>query len=305
VLAGGGTSQITPVASTVYVTQQPSASGTSTVLLPPGATQNDNAAPTSTSTPSTSPLPTIHSHSKSSTPIGAIVGGVIGGITLIAFLSFLLWFYLRKRKQDKAFALAAAQNEQQEADAATAIAFQNHNRISELGGTHKPTNTYIQPPSPRLAVFSEKQTAGANTAEAYGPQGYGNQSVYGENLHTGSPQSPPPIYTQPPQSNPSIPSPPSNYTELEEQRTGNGPPVSPPLSQTGYMGQDQGQRLDVNELGGANRGSLNVPQGVQEMSASTGGINRRPVGGSRTGAGQWVDMSGAPMSEEFHSHELE
>lgn len=86
---------------------------------------------------------------------------------------------------------------------------------------------------------------------------------------------------------------------------GSGPPVSPPLSKTDYMGQDQGQRLDVNELGGTNRGSWNVPHGVQEMSASTGGIKRRPVGGSRTGVGQWVDMSGAPMSEEFHSHELE
>lgn len=277
VLAGGGTSQITPIATTVYVTQQPSsAGGTATVLVAPGATQN-GAQISSTTLPTTT---------KTSTPIGAIVGGILGGIALIAFLSFLLWFYVRKRRKDKAFALAAAQNQQQQADAAAAAAFHNQSRITEIGGTPKPAGAYIQPPSPRTGVFPEKPPDG-------------NQSAHVVNANLGS-QSPPPRYPQSPQSNPLIPNP-SNYSELEEQRRAGGrTPTSPFSWQTGQRSEQE-----VSELGGTNRGSWNVLEGVQEMSASTGDINRRPVGGARAEQGQYVDMSGAPMSEAFHSHELE
>jgi hypothetical protein len=270
ILAGGGTSQITPVATTVYVTQQPSgAGGTATVLVAPGATQN-GAQTSSTILPAAI---------KTSTPIGAIVGGVLGGIALIAFLSFLFWFYLRKRRKDKAFALAATQNQQQ-ADVATAAAFRNQTRITEIGGSPKPAGAYIQPPSPRTGVFPEKPLDG-------------NQSAFVVNAHLGS-QSPPPSYPQSPQSNSSIPDP-SNYSELEEQRRAGGRTPTSPLSwQTGQRSEQE-----ASELGGTNRGSWNIPPGVQEMSASTGGINRRPVGGVRAGPGQYVDMSGAPMSEEL------
>jgi hypothetical protein len=278
VLAGGGTSQITPIATTIYVTQQPSNTGaTPTVLLPPGASQNS--------------LPTP----KSSTPTGPIVGGVIGGIALIAFISFLVWFYLRKRRQDKAIAIATAQNQQQnqqqqqqQADTAAAAAYQNQNRLPEMGATPKPAVAYMQPPSPRTGVFPEKPADRS-------------QSAYVENTRLGS-RSPAPSYPQSPQSRSSIPSPPlSNYSELEAQRRAAGrSPTSPEFWQTGQGVERQG----VNELGGTNRGSLNVPPGMQELGASTGGINQRPVGGQRTGPGQYVDMSGAPMSDEYH-HELE
>jgi hypothetical protein len=39
-------------------------------------------------------------------PTGPIVGGVIGGIALIAFISFLVSFCLQKQRQDKAIAIA-------------------------------------------------------------------------------------------------------------------------------------------------------------------------------------------------------
>ncbi|PMD36596.1 hypothetical protein L207DRAFT_515113 [Hyaloscypha variabilis F] len=267
VLAGGGTSRLTPSASatTVYITQQPSSTGaTVTVLIPPGASQSGLSTP------------------KSSTPIGAIVGGVIGGIALIALLSFLAWFCLRKRRQDKAF--AEAQNRQQRADAAATAARQNENQLPEMGGTPKPAVAYAQTPSPRTGVFPEKPMDEI------------------DNRHLGS-QSPPPSYPHSPQSRSSIPSPPSNYTELEAQRTAVGrSPTDPEFWQTGHGGEHH----ENNELGGTNRGSWNVPPGVQEMSVRTGGINRRPVGPQIPGSGgQYVDMSGAPMSEGYHSHELE
>ncbi len=167
----------------------------------------------------------------------------------------------------------------------------------------KPAAAYIAPPSP--GVYPEKQTMDGKATEVYRPQGQSDQSAYVDNAHPG-PQSPPPIYSQPQHPSPSIPSPPSNYNELEEQRRmGSGSPVSLPLSQAGQLSPDLRQRQDVSELGGTNRGSWNVPPGVQEMGGSTGGITRRPVGGAGQSADQWVDMSGAPMSEEFHSNELE
>ena len=89
-----------------------------------------------------------------------------------------------------------------------------------------------------------------------------------------------------------VPSPPSNYNELEQGEGRRASTVSPLLRQ---------------ELFADNRGRYaQIPQALppQEMSASTGGINRRPVGGSgRQSAG--FDMSGAPMSEEYHTNELE
>ncbi|KAJ4327856.1 hypothetical protein N0V84_001666 [Fusarium piperis] len=44
---------------------------------------------------------------KSSTPVGAIVGGVVGGVALIAILGLAFWF-LRRKKQNKQVATAPA-----------------------------------------------------------------------------------------------------------------------------------------------------------------------------------------------------
>jgi hypothetical protein len=272
VLAGGGTSQIAPIATTIYVTQQPSNTGaTATVLLAPDASQKS--------------LPS----SRTSPPTGAIVGGVIGGISLVAFISFLVWFIIRKRRKDEAFALAEAQNQeqrQQQVDAAAA-AFQSQNqnqhRMPEMGGTPKPAFSYMQPPSPRTGLFPDKSMDR-------------NQSAYVENTHLGG-RSPPPSYPHSPQSRSSILNPPRTRFELEEQQRAAG------RSPTDLLFW-QGEQREVNELGESNRGSCNVPPEVQELGSSTGGINRQPSGEQRMGPGRY-DMNGGPMSERYHSHELE
>jgi hypothetical protein len=111
-----------------------------------------------------------------------------------------------------------------------------------------------------------------------------------------------------------IPPPPSNYNELE-QRDNQPVSLQAPSPPSNYNELEQGEDRRTStvspllrqELFADNRGRYaQVPQGLppQEMSASTGGVNRRPVGGSaRQSAG--FDMSGAPMSEEYHTHELE
>jgi type II secretory pathway pseudopilin PulG len=284
----------------------------------------------------------------SKAPTGAIVGGVIGGIALIALLAFLIWFFLRKRKQDQ----TAAQILQQQADVATAAAFNNHNQVQEIAGTPKPHGAYGPPPV--ASIYPEKQTADSNTQEFHGPPGQQNQSTYTENVYApgqqnqnayretsyGASQSPPPTYSLPPkqqQQSPIslVPSPPRNYNELEQRddrpnsmRMPSPAPAPPgnynefeqrddrPMSThvPSELAEGEDRRISTvsplmrQELFADHRGRYaRVPQGPppQELSASTGGINRRPVGGSgigRQSAG--FDMSGAPLGEEYTS-ELE
>jgi hypothetical protein len=106
-----------------------------------------------------------------------------------------------------------------------------------------------------------------------------------------------------------VPPPPSNYSELEQR---NNRPTSMQVPSELAEGEDRRTStvspLIRQELFADNRGRYaQVPQGPppQELSASTGGINRRPVGGSgigRQSAG--FDMSGAPLGEDY-ANELE
>ncbi|GJC82534.1 hypothetical protein ColLi_05372 [Colletotrichum liriopes] len=49
---------------------------------------------------STLPAPVPPINDKSSTPIGAIVGGVVGGVAVIALIGLGIWFLIRKKKQN-------------------------------------------------------------------------------------------------------------------------------------------------------------------------------------------------------------
>lgn len=252
VLNGGGSSSITATASTIFIVSQSTdntQTNTPTIFVAPGASIVTSASTGSSSTS----VPNIGSHSKSSTPIGAIVGGVIGGIAVIAFLAFLLWFFLRKRKQDKRAAQAhEAQVQAGQANAAaaaTATAFHNHNRISEIGGAMKPpptTTTYVPPPGV-AGVFGEKPSATENTQEIYRPppDHEQNQSAYADTLNAGAQSPPPPVYSRP-TATPTSPH--SHHNELEQQNTGvarpaSVPPVSPMLTGTTSQGQNQSQGL--------------------------------------------------------------
>lgn len=59
---------------------------------------SQTSAVDATSPPSSEPSA---SQSESSTPVGAIAGGVIGGIAALSLITFLTWFFLRRRKQQK------------------------------------------------------------------------------------------------------------------------------------------------------------------------------------------------------------
>jgi hypothetical protein len=78
------------------------------------------------------------------------------------------------------------------------------------------------------------------------------------------------------------------------------PTLAPTSSELGGDSRVSSPAPQHAELGGRNAGTYQVPPNVQEIGAgtSTGGITRPPQRQSGL-----VDMSGAPMSDEYH-HEL-
>jgi len=68
----------------------------------PSSSQNPGSSPTSTSTSSDSPGADAGSAGETqstSTPVGAIAGGVVGGVAGVALIGATVWFALRRRKQ--------------------------------------------------------------------------------------------------------------------------------------------------------------------------------------------------------------
>lgn len=252
-----------------------------------------------------SDLPNIGSHEDKKSNIGPIVGGAVGGVVFLAALATLALLLLRKSKKDRAARIAGTQQtQQQQADAATSTAWQAHNN-GVPGVAGKPVQQQIYAPPPIVYANAPNEKA----QQAYRPP---PQSNYGSELSTeqaAQQQSPPPVYAQP---SPAT-RPPSTLTELDlSQRTPSvGPPVSPigtlaptlapTSSELGGDSRVGSPAPQHAELGGRNTNTYQVPPNVQEIGpgTSTGGITRPP---QRQSNGV-VDMSGAPISEEYH-HEL-
>lgn len=279
-LAGGGTSQVVVTPSTVYITPNP------TVTV----------APTGQNSGSTS-LPSVGSHKKKKkSNVGAIAGGIVGGLLVLAALAIVAFFLIRKKRaarQDN-----SPQSQHQQANVALGTAWNNPNQPPEIDG--KPGQQIVYAPAPVEYPQNEKPMA---VQEAYRPPPQTNLSN-----ELGTPQapqqSPPPVYAQP---SPSTRQP-SNFTELDPNiRTHSaGPPVSPigtlPPASSELGDSRIGSPVPQHaELGGQNGGSYQVPSNVQEMGASSGGITRAP--GAQQQRPATMDMSGAPMSDEYH-HEL-
>jgi hypothetical protein len=218
----------------------------------------------------------------------------VGGIAVIAFIAFLVWFFLRKRRQDKAAAQAhEAQVQANQANSA-GTAFNNNNRISEIAGTMKPpappANTYVPPPG-LAGVYGEKPAATANSQEVYRPPPQElNNNAYTEN----QPHSPPPVYAHPAD-------PPAHYNELEQQNTGIARPMSVSPAPTGNSQgvspittptpQQQYQHMsnmsmisNATELSGHNMQPQPQPQqsysprpGFQEIATSNTAMPMRPT----------------------------
>ncbi|KAE8441199.1 hypothetical protein EG329_005631 [Mollisiaceae sp. DMI_Dod_QoI] len=91
--------------TTPLSTTEPSTTITTPVKSSPTSQSPTPTIPSTTTTPilpiTTSPTPTHTDTPKPSTPIGPIVGGVVGGLAVVAAIAAGIFFCLRKQAQDK------------------------------------------------------------------------------------------------------------------------------------------------------------------------------------------------------------
>ncbi|KAF1838111.1 hypothetical protein BDW02DRAFT_576618 [Decorospora gaudefroyi] len=189
--------------------------------------------PTATPTPSTSesPIPLLPTATpppeKKSTPVGAIAGGVIGGVAALAAIAFGVFLLLRRKRRNAQSSQAptmsqppqqpppvtsyygheqkpagVAQQPQQVQQYGAPPQFYDPNAQSSYDGQPQ----YNQQASQGGYMMPEKTPAATTTMQAnpyYAPEG----GVSG-------PASPVPVYSPPPSMSP----PPGNYNELPTQR---------------------------------------------------------------------------------------
>lgn len=296
-LEGGGTTQTIAKPSTLYITSTPNP----TITVTPAQTGTNIVIGTTS-------VPDIGSHNDKPFPIGAVIGGVVGGLTLICFVAFLIWFIPRKRRQDREAKSAKA-------NAATASAYQTQQGPVEIDG--KQTQAPYAPPHRMCTpIVAEKNASTSGVQEYYQPR---PEEPYGRN-QVPNQQSPtaPPFYAQP--------SPVAHHSrhisELSQSRqVSNDAPYSAnvptpvvmnemgennhnwePIASTVELptartsNPNQQMYEDDKELGGEGRSSYQAPPlNTHEMNVSPGDVTRRPVAEQMP----IVDMSGAPMSEEY------
>jgi hypothetical protein len=205
------------------------------------ANQN-NQGPSQTQTtifvngPSNTPLGTISN--KKSTPIGAIVGGVVGGIAVIAALAIGLFFFCRRKPSQAPLGSPNAfEDKMAVAGAASGVAavpYQDPNHSQQYTGS-----TYAQVPNPQGPTFPGQPQPP--------PMGYPEPYTYGAGAPT------PPItpfnnYNQPP---PPMSPPPGSmnapstlshpmYPEPMGENEATGSPYA------GYQAYDSSNRVSSN-----------------------------------------------------------
>ena len=278
ILAGGGTNSLTETAAATEIATETDTPTSVPAAIATGfgegtATTNPTQSQPGTSSSSSTIIPIIGSHkTEKKTPIGAIVGGVIGGLALLAVLVLLVWYVLRKRRHDAAASQSHQAQLQTQAGTTSGAAFIQSNRISEIAGTMKPMPEHA-------GAFAPQQQAYANRNE--------NEKLMGAQVN-GYPspitQSPPPVYAQPngqaqqQQELTMPPHPPSNNTELDNQnlQPGNSRISVPPVSPAGTYNSS------MAEMGGSTMGTTyqpsalppaaqayQSPPNIQEMNGET------------------------------------
>ncbi|EPE36118.1 hypothetical protein GLAREA_05456 [Glarea lozoyensis ATCC 20868] len=312
----------------------------STSIVFQGATSSliSNPSRTITVMPSataSTPTVVINSHTSKSTPIGVIVGGAAGGIALIAGLLFLIWFCIRKRRQKSKAAqeLHAEQAElQRQADEATAAAYLNPQRVAEADGKPIAPTTAYEAPVEKQQNVTEQETFrplsttydGRSSSIVATPPPMYAQPRPASTPHPAEPHSRLPSTGI---ISPMTPGFPATIDELSDEHRrselGSMSSIRPGTNELGPgdSASNYGIPVGRTELGGESRplykayspppqelsvgsGSgvrryqaYSPPPSEEEVIARTGGIGRGDLGRSLSPG---VDMSGAPLGEEYH-----
>ncbi|RDW71285.1 hypothetical protein BP6252_07848 [Coleophoma cylindrospora] len=290
----------TPVTTnSVITTGRPTVTSTATPIVVVVTASTTSASNSASTTASPTFFPVSQNSSRKNSHLGAIVGGAVGGIAVIGIIAAVIFCCLYKNRK-------ARRQENDQATAATAIAYQaahannykppiqpdpNFSELSE-GGYGKPQ---MVQQTPMGAIHTtEKPTSLTQSQEQH-------QQYYSQ-----SPFAPPPVY---------------NQASVYDQPSSTLPTPSPTFLQTGHFPELAGDRhtQPMSPLSGCSTGNSS-PQGglsprpqsnVMEMSAvgfqqSFGQFPLPPTGNGHGHASELparqphLDMSGAPMSENYH-----
>ncbi|RDW83215.1 hypothetical protein BP5796_04706 [Coleophoma crateriformis] len=283
----------TPVTTnSVITTGRPTVTSTATpfvVVVTASTTSASNSASMPVSTTASPTLfPVSQNSTRKNSHLGAIIGGAAGGIAVIGIIAAVIFCCLYKNRK-------ARRQENDQATAATAIAYQ-----AAHANNYKPPTLPNPNFSPMGAIHtSEKPTPLSQSQE-------GDHHAQHQQYYSQSPFAPPPVY---------------NQASVYNQPSSTLPTPSPTFLQTGRFPGLAGDRYTqpMFPLSGCSTGRSS-PQGglsprpqsnVTEMSAVgfQQSLNQFPRPPSSNGRGHaselparqpHLDMSGAPMSENYH-----
>ncbi|KAI0121000.1 hypothetical protein BJ170DRAFT_688417 [Xylariales sp. AK1849] len=153
-----------------------SSSSTSTTRTTSATTTSSLA--TASSSPAAVPIPSESSSSSSgggsSTNIGAIVGGVVGGVAVLALIGLGIWFFLRKKKQNNTHVAA-----QEQPQMAQSTGYPSPPPPGAQGSNYDSRYSYAAPGSQFSPTTQGYPSPAVSPAPYYNPQ-HGGQEAWGQ-----------------------------------------------------------------------------------------------------------------------------
>ncbi|KAL2179157.1 uncharacterized protein P884DRAFT_298284 [Thermothelomyces heterothallicus CBS 202.75] len=176
---------------TALDTSSTSSSSTSesstTTFSDTSSTSTSSDSSTSTSSSSSSTTPPVPPNPDRGTPVGAIVGGVVGGLGAIALIILVVWALLRQRNKQKNAAAAAGVIHPPPAPPAGGGPPHHDPHMSQM-----PPQAYYGAGGAAAGGFDPRasiaQSNGGTTSAQYGPSAYDQKTATGSS----PPGSPPP-----------------------------------------------------------------------------------------------------------------
>ncbi|KAM3070312.1 hypothetical protein ACMFMG_010144 [Clarireedia jacksonii] len=171
----------------VLASLDPTTTSTPVVVNPAATTTKPTPKPISTSPLSTPQLTPSQNKKKKTTPIGPIVGGVIGGVLFLALIALLTWYLLRRNRTPNPATSTPPPMYPEHAAPPPATA-----TAAEKPAVESSTTEYYQPPASLQRLREEEERARQGEMIYIPPAGYERRGR-GQAAAAAAP-SPPPTY---------------------------------------------------------------------------------------------------------------
>ncbi|KAL2169856.1 hypothetical protein VTG60DRAFT_5534 [Thermothelomyces hinnuleus] len=234
-----GTGKVWYTALDTSSTSSSSTSESSTTFFYTSSTSPSSDSSTSTSSSTSTTTPPVPPDPDPDTPVGAIVGGVVGGLGAIALIILVVWALLRQRNKQKNAAAAAGVIHPPPAPPAGGGPPHHDPHMSQM-----PPQAYYGAGGAAAGGFDPRasiaQSNGGTTSAPYGPSAYDQKTATGSSP-PGSP--PPPSSFGNYDAHHSTPSPPPQGQQQQYGQHGYGnvspSAVSPATQAGGFFPQQQ------------------------------------------------------------------